>query len=324
METANIRSPELTLESPFVVRLTAWAKDRFPAVNVLTGFILYFMAAIVARATASGSARIPAHAGDILGAIALTAHFLLLRVLDEHKDYENDCVNHPGRALQRGLIALADLRKIGTASAAFGLGLSIAVDRGLGQATFAWVMLAGWTYLMAREFFARDWLRNHLLTYAFSHMLITPFAMIWVLRLAAPGVAIGPAFALLLALTFTSGLAFELARKSRGKEEERPSLDSYSRVLGAPLCGYALVGLCFAVLCNEFALLAAVCPQIPSLASGFVSATFLLAAATAADYSRFPTTRGRKMNEALIGLFLLANYVSVLLCPLLLRGGRWI
>src|SRR5262249_30580656 len=156
METAKIRGGALTLESPYGFRVLAWAQERFPAVNFLTGFILYFMSITVMRG-AEAASPVRVYASDFVGALALIGQFLLLRVLDEHKDYELDCRNHPERALQRGLIGLADLRKIGAASAGLGLLFSLWVDHGLGRATVAWAAMAMWTFLMAREFFCRDW-----------------------------------------------------------------------------------------------------------------------------------------------------------------------
>jgi 4-hydroxybenzoate polyprenyltransferase len=321
METAKIRGGALTLASPFGLRMWAWAGERFPPVNFLTGFILYFMAITVVRGAQAGGP-VPVHALDLIGALALIGQFLLLRVLDEHKDYATDCLNHPERALQRGLISLADLRRVGIASAALGLLFSLYTDHGLGGATLAWFAMATWTWLMAREFFCREWLRARLVLYAFSHMLITPFAVYWTFRLVAPGAAPGCPGTLLISLTLVSGFAFELARKARGPEESA-TLESYSKVLGAHACGIALIAILSAILLNQLLLLSSMGYRLPPVATSLIGVTYLMAVLAAARYLKAPSQKARKMNEGISALFMLTNYLSIVLCPLIARGGRW-
>jgi 4-hydroxybenzoate polyprenyltransferase len=176
---------------------------------------------------------------------------------------------------------------------------------------------------MAKEFFCADWIRPRLLLYAFSHMLITPLAMIWTIRLVAPGAAPGGPTALYLSLTFISGLAFELARKSRGPEEETHTLDSYSKVLGVPACGIGLIALYSVILLNQLLLLSRLNQGAPGVATCLIGGTYLIAVMAATGYLRAPSIRRRKANEALSGLFMLTNYLCIVLCPLIARGGRW-
>jgi 4-hydroxybenzoate polyprenyltransferase len=321
METAKIRGGTLTLASPFSLRLWEWARERFPPVNFLTGFILYFMAITVVRGALS-SGPIAVHFTDIVGSFALIAQFLLLRVLDEHKDYAVDCMNHPDRALQRGLVSLADLRRIGYASATLGLLFSLYTDHGLGAATLAWAAMIVWTGLMAREFFCRDWLRARLVVYAISHMLITPFAVLWTFRLVAPGASFGCTGTLLISLTLVSGFAFELARKARGPEEN-PSLESYCRVLGSNACGIALIAILSGILLNALLLLSNMGYRLAPFSTSAIAVTYLASVMAAAAYLRRPSQKARKLNEGISALFMLTNYLSVVLCPLIARGGRW-
>lgn len=40
---------------------------------------------------------------------------MLFRIADEHKDYEEDCIKHPERPVQRKLVSLTELKNIGVA-----------------------------------------------------------------------------------------------------------------------------------------------------------------------------------------------------------------
>src|SRR5690606_3218576 len=53
---------------------------------------------------------------DLRLPLAAAAYFLtvlLLRVLDEHKDFERDRQAYPGRLLSRGVVTLPELRRVG-------------------------------------------------------------------------------------------------------------------------------------------------------------------------------------------------------------------
>jgi 4-hydroxybenzoate polyprenyltransferase len=172
--------------------------------------------------------------------------------------------------------------------------------------------MIAWTFLMAEEFFCREWIRRRLVLYAVSHMLITPFAMTWAILLASPGARFGASETLFLSVTFISGFAFELARKSRGPEEERPTLDSYSKLAGPRACAYVLLGLLAAIFVNELLLLAAAPGRISaSPRMGIVGCALIPAIAAAIAYLRAPSAARRKANEAFSGLFMLTNYLCV-------------
>ena len=163
MHTRTIASPDRARDRAARRRsprwLGAWARERFPARNLVFYVVFYATALIVGRAAATAG---PVAVGpaDAAGLLALTAFFLVLRVLDEHKDFAADAVAHPRRVLQRGLVTLGMLRVVGGAAVAAQLAVMLSHDGGAGAATGWWLAAAAWSALMAREFFAPAWLRR--------------------------------------------------------------------------------------------------------------------------------------------------------------------
>ena len=97
--------------------------------------------------------------------------FLMLRIADEFKDYEDDLRWRPYRPVQRGLVSLRELGLVGAAGAAVQLGLCLWLD-----ARLLPLLLVVWTYLalMSKEFFVKEWLKRRPITYMWTHMLIMP------------------------------------------------------------------------------------------------------------------------------------------------------
>lgn len=300
----------LTIASPFGSRFLAWLRERFPFANALLFFILYLATAAVVRAGQAGHLELSL--GDLIGCLVTWSFFLLLRVLDEHKDYALDCQNHPQRVLQRGLIELRHLKVVGLlAVAAQGL-WSLWLDQRIGQVTLAWVALLAWTGLMAKEFFIHDWLNRHLTWYAVSHMLVMPLVVWWLANLALPGIRLSPSLLSLMALAFISGFCFEITRKTKGPEEERDSIDSYSRIFGTRSSAVLVVVLVSAMLLNQLWLIRLLVAQLPIWAPVLLLVFYVLALRQLIAFIRLPSAALRGKNEAFVALTMLAGYAVLI------------
>lgn len=300
----------LSHSSPLASRFLAWMKERFPFANALLFFILYLTTAAVARAVLDRP--IGLGLADLFGCLVTWSFFLLLRVFDEHKDYELDCHNHPHRVLQSGLIHLRHLKVAGVLAVLAQLAWSLWLDRGIGQVTYAWLALLGWTLLMAKEFFVGEWLNRHLTWYAVSHMLVMPLLVWWLANLALPGVALGLELKVMMALAFVSGFCFEITRKTKGPEEERDSVESYSRIFGTRGSALVVLTLVTAMLLNQLwliQLLAGVLDLWPLLVLG---AFYLLALRQLGLFLKAPSANGRVKNEAVVALTMLAGYAVLI------------
>jgi hypothetical protein len=263
-------------------------------------------------------------APDLVGFLGAWAFFLMLRVFDEHKDYALDCQNHPDRVLQRGLITLEHLKAVGALCIAAQLGVSLYLDGGFGLVTGWWLGVMGYSLLMAKEFFVGEWLAARLLLYAVSHMVVMPLSLCWMAQVGAGGTLVTADVALLAGLSFLSGGAFEVTRKTRGPEEERDGVDSYSKVLGVAGSARVIMALLAASTAVQVALLHRIFGGPASWAwYGVLAAGLALPVVTLQRFTRAPSEKGREKNEALVSLSMLLSYVVVVVAALVERGIAW-
>jgi 4-hydroxybenzoate polyprenyltransferase len=190
----------------------AYLQERFPLqangvliVSYFTANYLLARGALWAGEPLQMSWRFPA------GCVVLLLMFFHLRVIDEHKDYEQDCIVHPDRILSRGLVSLKQLRHIGWAAVAIELVLSYL----LGLPAFVLcLVLLGISWLIYKEFYMGETLSRHLLLNAFLHMLVMPVYSLFVFAVATgrfPSSA--PEVVLLYAwVSYGVGIGYELAR----------------------------------------------------------------------------------------------------------------
>ncbi|MFZ5723484.1 MAG: prenyltransferase [Pseudomonadota bacterium] len=317
----------LTAASPFHRRFLAWLDERFPFANALLFFILYLTTAALVRA-ATGLPLFDGFVGgtvdfspvDVLACAVTWSYFLLLRIFDEHKDYALDLQNHPQRVLQSGLITLAHLRVAGALAIALQLGFSLWRDAGVGGATVAWLAVFAWTCLMGKEFFVGEWLNKHLTWYAVSHMLVMPLIVWWLANLALPGTGMTPILAGLMTLAFVSGFCFEITRKTKGPEEERDSIESYSRIFGTRGSAFVVMGLVTAMVVNQLWLVQAVAGAPVWWAALLLVAALLLALRQLWQFVQAPDAKGRGKNEAMVAIAMLAGYAVLIAVAMSSRG----
>lgn len=312
--TTSVLSPV----SPLTTRFLAWMKERFPFANALLFFILYLTTAAIVRSTSAGE--ISLSLLDVISALVTWSFFLVLRVFDEHKDYELDCKNHPQRVLQSGLITLRHLRIAGGIAIAAQILWSLLLDKGFGQVSMAWLAMLVWTCLMGKEFFIAEWLNRHLTWYAVSHMLVMPLIVWWLANLAVPGIALSNELQVMMLLAFISGFCFEITRKTKGPEEERDSIESYSRIFGTRGSAFVVIALVSAMVLNQLWLIRLLAGHFPWWAVLILVAFYVLSLRQLAAFLRAPTAAGRGKNEAMVALTMLAGYAVLISVALASHG----
>ncbi|SHO20777.1 Predicted UbiA prenyltransferase [Moritella viscosa] len=130
----------LTLNDSIHKRILGWIDERFPLPNAVLFFILYLLSAVVARATHNGESSLVLF--DIVSCLVTWLLFLLVRIFDEHKDYELDVLNHPKRVLQSGLVTLNNLKVLGVISIVSQVLISLYLDAfSFGSVTFSWAIM---------------------------------------------------------------------------------------------------------------------------------------------------------------------------------------
>lgn len=301
--------------------LRDWARERFPLANGVFFVLLYALVLVVGRSTVPGPITLSWR--DLPGLLALWLFFLWLRVLDEHKDFDNDRVAHPGRVLQRGFVTLRDLKGVGAVALVIQLGVSLWIDGGAGRVTGWWLVALVWSVLMAKEFFVSDWLRRRIIWYALSHMVVMLAIVAWVATMGAATAARSEAAWVLAALVYASGLAFEIGRKMRAPEDEHPLADSYTQSLGVPSATVllsAVVGIVAVLSLIATGVVGnGMCLSVPLAAI----AGFLVALGVLREFRRRPTPRAAKRVEAGVGLSILAMHTALLAAVIHARSLTW-
>ena len=170
--------------------------------------------------------------------------FLQLRITDEFKDYEEDLKYRAYRPVQRGIISLKTLGKIGIATVIIQIMLAHVIDPEI-----IYFMIFVWIYmfLMAKEFFIKKWLTKRILIYALSHVVIMVFITLVIVEATQYIVPknifdvfilqryrhnIDFALIPLFTLNYLNGIVLEIGRKTRRTDEEEHGVQTYSKLWG--------------------------------------------------------------------------------------------
>lgn len=303
-----------TQYSPFILKFLAWQEERFPLINLVMAAIAYFM---IKRIFFANENRIDLQ--SLVGILIFSSQFLILRILDEHKDNAEDKVNHPERVIQLGWIKLDHLKWLGC-----GCILLQVISMSL-LSTFSWELwgiwaaMQFWTFLMAKEFFVGGWLKPNLSLYAFSHILVTPLIFIWMMKWISIDIPVTEFFNYPLArnillMTFFGGYCYELTRKTKGKDEEKESNPSYTAQMGvnAALLRVAFYHFIFFLEVNLCLSNTGKAPNWPWRAIPIL--IFVLILHSLFRFYKNPVAKNRELNEKLSGLLLMVAYVMVAFC----------
>lgn len=178
--------------------------------------------------------------------LILLAFYFILRVFDEHKDWEDDRRAHPDRLLSRGVIKHRHLRGAAWGAAAVMIGLSLPFGPAMVAGT---AVVLGYSLLMLREFFVAAWLRQRVMLYGLTHNVVV-FLSVHLVFLGF-GLVAGEGLATLSDPFVHAGalainllvFSLEVARKIRTPAGEREGVETYSRVLGLRIAAFVLLGV---------------------------------------------------------------------------------
>ena len=176
--------------------------------------------------------------------IIIFMFFFQLRITDEFKDYEEDLKYRAYRPVQRGIISLKTLGKIGIATVIIQIMLAHVIDPEI-----IYFMIFVWIYmfLMAKEFFIKKWLTKRILIYALSHVVIMVFITLVIVEATQYIVPknifdvfilqwyrhnIDFALIPLFVLNYLNGIVLEIGRKTRRADEEEHGVQTYSKLWG--------------------------------------------------------------------------------------------
>ena len=304
----------------------AWLMERYPPGIIVLHALAYMTCISVSMFLSSPDGLTYLYFREALGIIVFFMFPLILRIIDEHKDFETDLLLHPKRVLQRGDTTLPILRSIAIGCSVVQMAFCLFVDGGVGVVTCLWVCTMLYALLMGKEFFCGVWLEKRMMLYAISHQLITPLSVLWFCSISVtpelPSYEIW-GFALLCLLgTFS----YEISRKIRPPEDEREGLDSYTKALGkwqAPL----LVLYVFGMMSSGTPLWMHSVGLTSGLGVGFFVVNgmiFALCALCCLQFIRTPKKSWAKGIEALSGVVILWVYGWILYSIFAMREVTWI
>jgi len=255
----------------------------------------------------------------IVAFVTALLFFLLLRISDEFKDFEDDSRYRPYRPVPRGLVTLRELAWIGVGAGAIQLALAIWLEPAL-----VWLLLLAWGYLaiMSREFFVAEWLKARPSIYLASHMVIIPLIDLYATACdwLVAGLSLPPdGLYLFLLVSFFNGIVVEVGRKIRAPDDEERGVETYSTVWG--LRRAIIVWLLAAVTTAVFAWLAARQIRFERPMWWLLVALLIACAAIAIRFLRRPAKGAGKAIEAASGVWTLVMYLGLGAVPVLVTGG---
>lgn len=303
-------------QAPLWKRFLAYQQERFPlAAYVPLVLVFTFSAAAYSRVLRGAPGFIPPERYAV-GSFTALAFFFILRVLDEHKDAETDRRYRAELPVPRGLISLAELRRLGWALLGSALLLNAVVAP---RMLWACGVVAAWAFLMSREFFVPAWLRARPTAYLLSHMLIMPLVDAYTTGLdwLAEGAVPREGLWLFLVVTFLNGTILEVGRKIRAPEDEREGVETYSRAWGVR--GAPLVWLAVLAATALTAWRAAGEAHSGALTGTVLALLFAAGAWAALGFYRAPSHRRAKSLDAAGGVWTLSIYLILGALPFLGR-----
>lgn len=293
-------------------RWWAYQRERFPLLAHGPLILAFSFSAASFSALARGAAP-PALAAVAVAFTTSLLFFLQLRIADEFKDAEEDARYRPYRPVPRGLVTLAELRRIGLVGVLLQLVLALSLDhRLIPLLAFVWIYFA----LMSKEFFMREWLKARPFTYLWTHMLVMPLidfyatACDWLVAGASAPRGLG----WFVAASFFNGVVIELGRKIRAPEDEEEGVETYTVVWGRTkaVCAW-LLALVATLAC---ATAAASIIGLTLWVSSVLAVIWLAAFALAIRFLTQPRGDMGRRFEVVSGVWTLTLYLSLGMLPL--------
>jgi 4-hydroxybenzoate polyprenyltransferase len=207
-------------------RLAIYLNEMFPITSFIGTLLTAFAFQLSYLRLFSNPTRF--HYQMLLSGIVITAVTLLIRVMDEFKDFEDDKRNFPNRPLPSGKVRSSDLKALAAVCVALIVLLSLT---SINLFIFALITL-GYTLLMLKWFFIENKMRQSLPLAFISHHPIVIFNVVYLLLgmiETFSGLDWSKAYLVLpVALIFTN---WEIARKIRSPKDET-AYTTYSKIWG--------------------------------------------------------------------------------------------
>jgi 4-hydroxybenzoate polyprenyltransferase len=162
----------------------------------------------------------------VISIFIVVLYLIQTRTSDEKKDFEHDNKYHKDRPVQRGVVSLKELYVINISSIIPQLLLYVSF---LSLRILIFGLLSqGYAFLTRKEFFVRDWIREHFFTYYATHYFQLIILNLAILTIVKPT---GVAWWILIAFVMLNIIIVELGRKMFAVEDDTTD-DTFSAQLG--------------------------------------------------------------------------------------------
>lgn len=152
--------------------------------------------------------------------------FLMVRIVDEFKDYEEDCKYRPYRPVPRGLVTLKELKVLFIICAILQVVITGIFNReGLILLGIVWIFFA----IMSKGFFIKKFLDKHILAEVTLDEILMPILVLYLSSFIY--IDYSNIWTLLL-ISYVISWIVEIARKVRCKEDEEEGVKTYTAVFG--------------------------------------------------------------------------------------------
>lgn len=175
--------------------------------------------------------------------------FLMVRIVDEFKDYEEDCKYRPYRPVPRGLVTLKELKVLFIICIVLQLITTISYTKsicGIVYLVILWIFF----FIMTKGFFIKKILDKHILLEVVLDEIMLPIMVIFLISFTPmqtysnyncnniffPDLRIINFMDIwkMLLVSYLISCIVEVARKIRSKEQEENGVKTYTAVFGIP------------------------------------------------------------------------------------------
>ena len=289
----------------FFRRFWIYQKERFPFVGHLPLIFMFTFSAIAYSRICRSQSGFIQWKDFAIGFFTTLTLFFLLRISDEFKDREIDAKYRPELPVPRGLMKLSELKIMGMIVIVLQCILILWIHPSM---FLFYIIVLAYLAFMTVEFFAHDWLNNHMLAYMASHMVIIPLVDIYASGLDWYLDGNHPHWGLLFffAVSYFNGMVLEIGRKLKHPADEKEGVVTYSG-----LYGYQRASTYWILILSLTAFAAAVACHYANLSviSYYILATsYSIGVFAAIKYKRNPSQKASKTLEIISGIWTLLMY----------------
>lgn len=261
---------QLTEQSPFPVRLLAYSNERFPYWQIAGQLPMFLGAFLVGQAAVGTDPHLTWNV--LFGFVGFVAYSLMVRAIDDHKDWKHDCEHYPDRVLQTGLITLRHLKVIGVLCFALSIIASLVIDGGIGRVTMWWFIIVLTNNLVQfgqiKKPSVGAWLESHRVVLALTVVPFWGMGSAWIAQMGAGNRWLPAKIWWLAALWCVAAMLLEIARKSQDPDDTRETVVDYTKSSSSWTRSLGLVGAVSALTALSAAVTVLECVVLDSIGFG--------------------------------------------------------